>query len=128
MSDITARLQSLRAQVAELAQMVGHEQADTAQALAGKVDEALEELAQELSSRQGTPPGGNNKVTWAPRQEVMACPRCSLRSFHFEKGSIRSTGDAGDEFEALYRCRSCGFSQWQEVSPPRSRSQTRAGP
>jgi len=109
MSDITGRLQTVREQIAELAKLARDDQADTARALAGQLDEALKQLAQELSSRPGA---GSKAQPRAPRQELLVCPRCALRSLHFEKGSIRP---AGDEFEALYRCRSCGFTTWEDV-------------
>ncbi|MCC5872745.1 MAG: hypothetical protein JJU22_10145 [Gammaproteobacteria bacterium] len=114
MNDITGRLQAVREQVAELAKLARDDQADTAQALAGQVDATLKQLAQELPARQGAAADSKTQPR-APRQEVMVCPRCALRSLHFEKGSIRPAGEGGDEFEALYRCRSCGFTTWEEV-------------
>lgn len=115
MSDITERLQSVRDQVAKLAQLARNGQGADAEALAGKVDETLRQLVQELSSPRGESPTPKPSAPRAPRHELMACPRCSLRNFHFEKGSIRPAANATAGFEAHYRCGSCGYSAWQEV-------------
>ncbi len=115
MSDITGRLQSISSQIAELAQLARDGESDAADKLAGELNDALERLIQELGPRQGKPTDGKAKTPKAPRRDVLPCPRCSLRALHFEKGSMRPLDDEGKTFEALYRCRSCGHSVWEEA-------------
>lgn len=115
MSDITGRLQSVRSQIAELAELARNGESDAAERLAGQLDDALDRLIRELAPRQEKSSDGKGKAPKGPKREVMACPRCSLRALHFEKGSMRPLDDEGKTFEALYRCRSCGHSTWEEI-------------
>ncbi|MGJ7456581.1 hypothetical protein ACR80S_04810 [Halomonas sp. MA07-2] len=114
MADTTSRLTSLKARIIELADMAGSDRKGEALALATELSTELDRLLAETPARPASDPGQHRAAPRAPRDEVERCPVCSLRSFHFQKGSIRECTDGG--FEAFYRCGSCAHEGWREIT------------
>ncbi len=110
MADTPSRMADLKAGINELAGLAAPEHRERAGALARSLNDALETLpgpAAEASEPAATPPR-------APRDEVERCPICTLRSFRFQRGTIRESEHGG--FEALYRCGSCAHEGWQPLA------------
>ena len=110
MADTTARMAEIKARIDELADLAAPEHRERAGALAGTLSGELEHL---LEGDTSPLPPPAVKPPGAPRDEVERCPVCSLRSFLFQKGSIRASDDGG--FEAFYLCGSCAHEGWREV-------------
>lgn len=110
MADITTRMAEIKSRIHELADLAAAEHREHASTLAetltGELDRLLEGAAPPAPQPDVKPPR-------APRDEVARCPVCSLRSFLFQKGSIRASADGG--FEALYYCGSCAHQGWREI-------------
>jgi DNA-directed RNA polymerase subunit M/transcription elongation factor TFIIS len=106
MADTSSVLNSVRERIEELAQLADTGNAEAAKKLAA-------ELTREIEHALEQKPAPNKPAPRAPRDDVVKCPRCTLRSFTFQKGSIRETGNGG--FEALFRCMSCGHEGWREI-------------
>ena len=107
MADTPSVLNSVRARIEELARLADAGNAEAAKRLAT-------ELTREIERALDRKSGPGKPAPRAPRDEVTKCPRCTLRGFTFQKGSIREAEDGG--FEALYRCTSCGHEGWREIS------------
>jgi DNA-directed RNA polymerase subunit RPC12/RpoP len=115
MADIRDRLRSAKEQVAELAKLAGNDQAEAARQLAAEVTEALDQAIEEASALQDRPVDARPAVPTEPSHEVVRCPWCSLRTFTFQKGTIRECADDKGAFEARYHCISCGHEAWHEI-------------
>lgn len=113
MADTTSRLTSLKARIIELADMAGSDRVEEARALAAELSTELDRLMTEPPARPVSDAGQHRPAPRAPRDEVERCPVCSLRSFLFQKGSIRESTEGG--FEAFYRCGSCAHEGWREI-------------
>lgn len=112
MADIAPRLKSIKQRIVELARLAGAEQAEAAHMLAAELTDELDRLMEGVSTPQGSVARPQPARQPVPRDEVVKCPRCTLRSFTFQKGSIR---EAAGGFEALYKCMSCGHEGWREI-------------
>jgi hypothetical protein len=110
MADITARLADIKARIDELAGLAAVEHREHASRLAQTLVGDLEGLF-EASPPAPRPAGPPPR---APRDEVERCPVCSLRSYRFQRGTIRESDYGG--FEALYRCGSCAHEGWKEIT------------
>ncbi|MBE0487628.1 MAG: hypothetical protein IBX53_01000 [Halomonas sp.] len=113
MADTTSRLTSLKARITKLADMAGSDREGEARGLAAELSSELDRLMAETPAPSGGEPDRQRPPPKAPRDDVERCPVCSLRSFHFQKGSIRESADGG--FEAFYRCGSCAHEGWREI-------------
>lgn len=113
MADTVSRLTFLKSRIIELADMASRDKEGEARALAAELSAELDRLMAETAAPAGGEPGQQRPAPRAPRDEVERCPVCSLRSFHYQKGSIRETADGG--FEAFYRCGSCAHEGWREL-------------
>lgn len=116
MADTTSRLTSLKARITELADMAGRDREGEARSLAAELSTDLDRLMAERPARpdpHADKPSQAPRAPRAPRDDVERCPVCSLRSFNFQKGSIRESADGG--FEAFYRCGSCAHEGWREI-------------
>ena len=110
MADTTSVLKSVRERIAELAQLAEAGDADAAKKLAAELTREIE------SALEGKPAAAPKRpAPKAPRDEVVKCPRCTLRSFTFQKGTVRETEDGSGGFEARFRCTSCGHEDWREI-------------
>jgi DNA-directed RNA polymerase subunit M/transcription elongation factor TFIIS len=104
----------VKERVAELARLAGAEENEAAGkllvALNEELDRAIEEAAtmEQGAAQHAAPPR-------APRETLVKCPRCALRNFIFQKGTMREAGDAEQGFEAYYVCTSCGHEGWRET-------------
>lgn len=110
MADITARMAYLKARIDELASLAASEHRERASSLAGSLAEELERLGEEPPAA----PTSTVPPPRAPRDEVERCPVCSLRSYRFQRGTIRESEYGG--FEAFYRCGSCAHEGWQALA------------
>ncbi len=113
MVDTTSRLTTLKTRITELADLAGSDRQEEARVLAADLSVELDRLMQERSSQRDSGEGQKRPAPRAPHDEVERCPVCSLRSFHFQKGSIRESAHGG--FEAYYRCGSCAHEGWREI-------------
>ena len=114
MTEIAVRLRSVKERVAELARLAGAEEDEAAgkllAALNEELDHAIEEAAtmEQGATQHAAPPR-------APRDTLVKCPRCTLRTFTFQKGTMREASDAEEGFEAYFICSSCGHEGWKET-------------
>ena len=106
MADTSSVLNSVRERIAELARLADAGNAETAKRLAA-------ELTREIEQALDQKPAPKPSAPRAPRDDVVKCPRCTLRGFTFQKGNIREAESGG--FEALYQCTSCGHQGWREI-------------
>lgn len=106
MADNRSVLSSVRERIEELARLADAGNAEAARQLATELTREIERALDQKSAQKRPAPR-------APRDEVVKCPRCTLRGFTFQKGGIRETEDGG--YEALYRCTSCGHEGWREI-------------
>jgi DNA-directed RNA polymerase subunit M/transcription elongation factor TFIIS len=106
MADTSSVLHSVRERIAELARLADAGNAEAAKKLA-------EELTREIEQALGQRPAPKQSAPRAPRDDVVKCPRCTLRGFTFQKGRIREAEGGG--FEAFYQCTSCGHQGWLEI-------------
>ncbi len=99
MTDITARLISLRDKVAALERLAGDEHSDTARELARALLDEIDAVAADANTQAGDTTTA--ETFRSDGGEVEVCPRCTLRSFRPKS----SGADAG----MLYTCSSCGY-------------------
>lgn len=111
MADITPHLATLRAGIARLAQLADSEHVAEARHLA---DTLQAELDQAFPAADPAASPSGLATPSKPRHEVLRCPRCSLRAFTFEPGTLRRAAtDTG--LEARFHCLSCGHRDWHEA-------------
>ena len=114
MTDIAARLRNVRDSLARLEALARDDQA-AAQRLAAELTRDLNqaiEAAAEFEGRQGT---GESEEPRPPRDPIEKCPRCTLRGFTFQEGTIRESATRAGHYEALYHCMSCGYEAWRPL-------------
>ena len=115
MSELVSRLTRIRDRIAELEAVAREDRAESAHDLAAdltrELNQAIEATAGLQSEERATPA----REPRAPRDPVEKCPRCTLRSFTFQEGTIRERPDDPGHFEAQYRCMSCGHKAWQRL-------------
>jgi len=109
MADAPARFSALKESIRELADLAGPEHRERASTLADSLVDELEGLLGEMPS--ALKPARQRPK--APRDEVERCPVCTLRSYHYQRGTIRESEHGG--FEAFYRCGSCAHEGWKEI-------------
>jgi hypothetical protein len=119
MADTSSVLNSVRERIAELARLADAGNAETAKRLAA-------ELTREIEQK----PGSEQSAPRAPRDDVVKCPRCTLRGFTFQKGSVRERGAGRRVRGALpvHQLRSQGLagdrvsrSKWRQPLPSSGR-------
>ncbi|MFQ3786408.1 hypothetical protein [Halomonas sp. A29] len=111
MADIASRLKAVQQDIERLAGLAAADQADAARRLAESLSKELDSAIAEAAR---TPDfSGSNSMPRGPRHEEIRCPICSLRSFTYQKGTLRRSADAG--YEALFHCLSCGHEAWHEA-------------
>lgn len=115
MADITSRLEAVKEGIRKLANLAGTEQAEPARQLAAKLGADLDRVAAEAAAQPSPPATPEKAPPLAPRHEEIRCPICSLRSFTYQRGTVRESADASTGFEAFYRCLSCGHQAWHEA-------------
>ncbi|WP_018174823.1 MULTISPECIES: hypothetical protein [unclassified Thioalkalivibrio] len=111
-----AELARLKERIDQLAGMAADEHAAAARTLA---DELKGELAARSSGDKpasGTSQADHSGELRAPRETNLRCPRCTLHSFNFQPGSMR-TRDDGAGYEARFHCMSCGFEDYAPFKP-----------
>lgn len=116
MADTTSRLEAIKEGIRKLANLAGNEQAEAARQLAAKLSADVDGIASaaEVAAQPAPPAPPKKGPPLAPRQGEVRCPICSLRSFTYQKGTMRESVDSTTGFEAFYRCLSCGHEAWQE--------------
>ncbi len=111
MADTTPHLAALRAGITRLAQLADSaheaEARHLADALQAELDQAFPAAAPAANASGLATPS-------KPRHEVLRCPRCSLRTFTFEPGTLRRA-DTDTGHEARFHCLSCGHRDWHEA-------------
>lgn len=115
MADITPRLKSVKEGITKLAKLADSDQAEAARKLGEELNEELDQAMKEVSSLQGNTGSPQPAPPRTPRNEVERCPVCSLRTFTFQKGTIRECADGESGFEALYHCLTCAHEGWREI-------------
>ncbi len=115
MVDITPRLKTVKEGVAKLAAMATEGQADAARELAADLHFELDRAMQEATAAKAESAPSRADLPRPPRNREEKCPRCTLRAFTFQEGTIRERADAEGEFEALYHCMSCGHEAWRRI-------------
>ena len=108
MADITTRMADLKARIRKLADLAADEHREHASTLADTLTDEFERLLEEAA-----PPKADKRPPRAPRDEVERCPVCTLRSYHFQRGTLRESEHGG--FEAFYRCGSCAHEGWKSL-------------
>ncbi|WP_416139587.1 hypothetical protein ACM26W_04075 [Halomonas sp. HK25] len=114
MADTTSRLTSLKARIIELADMAGSNREGEARALAAELTGELDRLMAEPPRQTDSKASQLSPPPRAPRDEVERCPVCTLRSYHYQRGTIRESEYGGHE--AFYRCGSCAHEGWREIT------------
>ena len=115
MGDITPRLKSVKEGIAKLAAMATGEQAEAARELAADLHVELDRAMQEAAPTPAGAAPSRADLPRPPRNREEKCPRCTLRAFTFQEGTIRERADAEGKFEALYHCMSCGHEAWRKL-------------
>lgn len=115
MADITSQLEAVKQGIRKLANLAGTEQAEPARQLAAKLGADLDRVAAEAAAPPSPSSTQEKASLVAPRHEEIRCPVCSLRSFTYQRGTVRESADSGTGFEAFYRCLSCGHQAWHEA-------------
>jgi hypothetical protein len=115
MADIAPRLKSIKQRIVELARLAASDRAQAAHMLAAELTDELDRVMEEASAPQVAGARPQPARLPVPRDEVVKCPRCTLRSFTFQKGTVRKAADATGGFEALFKCMSCGHEGWREI-------------
>ncbi|QTF93463.1 hypothetical protein [Halomonas sp. BM-2019] len=110
MADTTTRMAELKARIQELADLAAAEHRERARVLSDALASELERLFE----APPPPPTPTGKPPRAPRDEVERCPVCTLRSYHYQRGTIRQSEYGG--YEAFYRCGSCAHEGWKEIA------------
>ena len=111
MADTRSVLKSVRERIAKLAQLAEAGDADAAKKLAAELTREIESALEEKPAQTSKRPAPK-----APRDEVVKCPRCTLRSFTFQKGTVREMDDGSGGYEARFHCTSCGHEDWRGIS------------
>ena len=115
MADITPRLKRVKEQITELAKLADSDQAEAARRLADELNAELDLALKEHSATPVETPPRRSAPPRAPSDDVARCPVCSLRSFRFQKGSIRESTSPEGGYEGFYRCGSCAHEAWCEI-------------
>ncbi|MCE8004023.1 hypothetical protein [Billgrantia ethanolica] len=113
MADIASRLDSVRKSIERLAELAAPAQAEEARRLADTLEAQLDNLVREVAAHPADQ--ALNDLPRSPRHEEIRCPVCSLRSFTYQKGTLRRSADSRSGLEALYHCLSCGHEAWHEA-------------
>jgi DNA-directed RNA polymerase subunit M/transcription elongation factor TFIIS len=115
MADIAVRLRSVKERVAELARRAsatGDEDTGAlVEALNQELDRAIEEATRLVVDAGRHPPPPR-----VPHDDLVKCPRCTLRTYVFQRGTMRESAEDPDQFEGFYICSSCGHEGWRETS------------
>lgn len=114
MADLSLRLKTLQEGIQRLAELAVPEHSQAAARLAASLQEELE-LIDMQTSQVSTPNAVEETLPRGPRHEEIRCPLCSLRSFTYQKGTLRRSSESGSGFEARFHCRSCGHEAWHEA-------------
>lgn len=115
MADITSRLTSVKERITELANLACSDQAEKARQLAAELGSELDRAMEEASAPAVIAADSNPPRPKFPRHEVARCPVCSLRTFHFQKGTVRASADAASGYEAFFHCLSCAHEGWLDI-------------
>jgi hypothetical protein len=110
MADTPTRMAEFKARIQELADLAAGEHRERARVLSDTLAGELERLLGEAAP----PPTPARQPPRAPRDEVERCPVCTLRSYHYQRGTIRESEYGG--YEAFYRCGSCAHEGWKEIA------------
>jgi len=110
MTDIVARLESVRERLSVLADQPIAEPAATADRIRLLVDE-LDQLIFEAKGARPAPDPGRRAGRKQP--DVEKCPRCTLRSLHMVPDQTRPAQHGADGEETLWLCSSCGYETWR---------------
>ncbi|AMD02262.1 hypothetical protein [Halomonas chromatireducens] len=116
MADTTSRLDAIKEGIRKLANLAGGEQAEAARQLAAKLSADVDALAPEVAAQPPAPPRPGKGPAITPLHGEIRCPVCALRSFTYQKGTMRESADANTGFEAFYHCLSCGHQAWHEAA------------
>ncbi|MCE8033202.1 hypothetical protein EKK97_04110 [Billgrantia tianxiuensis] len=114
MADIASRLKAVQEGIERLAELAAPDQADAASRLVQKLKGELDDAIAEASGGPQEPSTSAN-LPRSPRHVEIRCPICSLRSFTYQKGTMRRSDETESGFEALYHCLSCGHEAWHEA-------------
>ncbi len=115
MTVLASRLKSIRDRLAELKAMAREDRAEAAHRLAAELTRELNQALEEASGSTDGGPAPTSGEPRPPRDPVEKCPRCTLRSFTFQDGTMRERPDEPGHFEAQYQCMSCGHEAWRRL-------------
>ncbi|MCG6657569.1 hypothetical protein HOP52_07310 [Halomonas campisalis] len=115
MADTTPRLKRIKEQIRELASLAASDQAEAARRLAEELNAELDQALQESTTRPANAAPPRHSPPKAPRDDVARCPICSLRSFRFQKGTVRESPKEEGRYEGFYRCQSCAHEAWCDI-------------
>lgn len=115
MSELASRLKQIRDRLAELEGMARDDRAEPAHRLTAELTRELNQSMEEAAGFEDDGPTPASGEPRAPRDPVEKCPRCALRSFTFQEGTIRERASEPGHFEAQYHCMSCGHEAWRRL-------------
>ncbi|MBA2780438.1 hypothetical protein [Billgrantia kenyensis] len=114
MADLDTRMNAVKEGIARLAALAApehqREAGELAEAMTRELDSAIAEAGAKETVHDTASP-----MPRGPRHEEIRCPVCSLRSFRFQKGTLRRSEDSNSGFEAFFHCLSCGHEAWHEA-------------
>lgn len=116
MNELATRLKQIRDRLADLESMARADQMESAHRLTAELTRDLNQAMEEAAASGETPNPSAPAEPRAPRDPVEKCPRCTLRSFTFQEGTIRELANDPGHFEAQYHCMSCGHEAWRRLS------------
>ena len=115
MTELETRLKHIRDRLAELEAMAREDTTEAAHRVTAELTRELNQAMEDAADRtEGTDTPAASEPR-APRDPVEKCPRCTLRSFTFQDGTIRERANQPGHFEAQYHCMSCGHEAWREL-------------
>lgn len=112
MTEIAARLRNVRDNLARLETLARDDQA-AAQRLAAELTRDLNQAMEAVTELEGHESREVREEPRPPRDPIEKCPRCTLRGFTFQEGTIRESAIRSGRYEALYHCMSCGYEGWR---------------
>ncbi|WP_019625382.1 hypothetical protein [Thioalkalivibrio sp. ALJT] len=115
MSELAARLRSIRNRLASLEALARDDQAAAAHRLAAELTRELNQALEAAAGPEGHADARGAGEPQAPRDPIEKCPRCTLRSFTFQDGTIRERAAEPGRYEAQYLCMSCGHEAWRRL-------------
>ncbi|WP_018937031.1 MULTISPECIES: hypothetical protein [unclassified Thioalkalivibrio] len=114
MTELAARLRNVRDQLSRLEALTRDDPA-AARQLVTELTRELNQALDAAEEQDGAGAARKPEEPRPPRDPIEKCPRCTLRGFTFQEGTIRESATRAGHYEALYHCMSCGYEAWRPL-------------